>query len=52
MSMVQLEVSHISGMDLGAQAEVICNNSQGNLVVRTHEVRLKSVLPRELEDRG
>ena len=52
VSMMQLEVSCISSMDLGAQAEVICNIGWGTSVVRACGARLKSAHAREPEHRG
>ena len=43
VSMVQLEVTRVGGINLESQVEAICQIRSGLVVVRTQEARLRSV---------
>jgi len=52
VSMVQLEVLWVRGVDLASQAEAVCRVRSGQSVVRTQEARLRLMRLWEMELRG
>ena len=52
VSMGQLEVLWVRGVEFGSQVEAVCQVGSGQLVVRTQEARLRSVRVQEMELRG